>query len=318
MPINVCLTDFKKAVAGLMDEDDAQALFDEAESSALARWQKRLAPKSEALNKSFEELMDERDTKLRRARLQSLQNVVKYHAAIKQIKEFKTLSRGLLAFLGGVESNIPKSRVSIVNQMISDDRAIKSYFISDLEKNNLEKLFDAKGIDDELGNELENPGSSSNSDIKKLGEIIKKHQKAVVKSLNEQGADIQVVDNYIAKLKHNAGRMMSATGFGLKDAKLRATLLLKNKGDFKTANDEFKEIAFQRWKETVEPLTDKDTFRKIAQEDQGRFYRSFYNAVTTGIHKVPTLDSTSVGSGASPLITRIGSNLANKLSSERV
>ena len=316
--INICATDFKKAVSGLMSEDDADALFEEARSAALARWQKRLMPKSEALNKSFEELIAEREVKQRRARLQSLQNVVKYHGAIKQIKQFKTLSRGLLAFLGGVESNIPNSRVSVVNQMISDERAMKSYYLGDLEKHGLEKLFNSKGIDDELGNELENPGSSKNPQIKKLAEVTKKHQKAVVKSLNEQGADIQTVDNYIAKLKHNAGRMMSATGFGLKDAKLRATLLFKNKGDFKAANAEFKEVAFNRWKNSVEPLTDKDTFRKIAKEDEGQFYRSFYNSVTTGIHKVPALEGTSAASGANPLISRIGSNIANKLSAERI
>ncbi len=319
MPINVCMTDFKKAVAGLMTQGDAEDLLDEAQTRAEARWRKRLEPRSQALNKSFEELIDERDAKLKTARLQSLQNVVKYHAALKQIDAFKIKSKGLLAYLGGVESNIPNSRVSIVSQMIADEKRIKSYFLTDLEKHGLSKLFETKGIDDELGGEIENPGTSKREDIRQLAKIMSKHQSYIVKELNAQSANIKEAEGYIARLKHNSGRMLKATGFGLKDAKLRTQLFLKNKGNWVEANKEFKTMAFDRWKNIIEPLVDKNkTFARTASEDEDRFYKSFYNAVTTGVHKVPKLETTSIPSGGSPLITRIGSNLANKLSADRV
>jgi len=308
-----CFTDFKKAIAGLMDPEEADQLIAEAQDYAKARMEKRLEGRAEALNKSVAELVKEREIEAKRARRRALQNVVKRVQAEQQIRQFKNKARGLWAYFGGIESNVPMGRVSVSAQLVNEECAIKSFFVARMERANLRKEFDTIKNGPELSKALYDPEADVSPNIRKLSTIIKDTQEFAVKQLNAEGADIKIAHDYVAHLTHNTRLMGSATGNGLSDASLHGRLLIKHKGNWPEARKEYVDIAYNRWRNEIAPKLDEGrTFERVPQEKREKFLRGVYEALITGIHKVPYNEQ------GNPLLTRTTTNLAKKLSEGRV
>lgn len=308
-----CFLDFKDAVALFMDSADAKALLDDVKTRAEGRLRKRYKSRAAAYNKSVDEILEERARNVKKARLQSLMNVVKFQDAVEQVRGFKNKARGTNAFFSGVESNIKRSRESLDAGVHAAEFRINSYFLTRLDRDGVTDYFNTTKNGLNIAKEIDTPGSTGDVLAQKTAAIINDINKYGVKLLNEQGADIAVVDDHIAKLVHNVRSMKSATGNGIQDAYLKGSLMIKHRGNYATMIEEYKERAFDRWKNTIVPLTDEErTLENVAVEDTDKFWKSFYTAVTTGVHKVP------YDTGGSPFLVRAGSNLANKLSAKRI
>lgn len=308
-----CFTDFKEAVALFMDSADAAALLDDVKARAEARIRKRFEPRAAAYNKSVDEILEERARNVKKARLQSLMNVVKFQDAVEQVRGFKNKAKGTNAFFSGVEGNIARGRDSLDAGVHSAELRINSYFLTRLDRDGVTDYFNTTKNGLNIAKEMDTPGSSGDVMAQKTAAVIKDVNEYGVKLLNEQGADISIVDDHIAKLVHNVRNMKSATGNGLQDIYLKSSLMIKHRGNYVSMIEEYKETAFNRWKNTIVPLTDEErTLENVAVEDTDKFWKSFYTAVTTGVHKLP------YDTGGNTFLVRAGGNLANKLSAKRV
>lgn len=308
-----CVSDFKGVVQDWMSGKEADSLIKEVKARTRARQERRLMPRAEALNMSIDELIAEREFMEKVSRRQSTLAMIKAINAEKQIRAFKNRSKGAFAYFGGVESNIPNSRVSVVGQILADNLKAKSYFLTLMEKEGIKAQFDDLKNGTELAKALWDKDAVVSPEIRKLAKVIKRVNENLVKQLNREGAAIKTVDDYVAKLSHNKRLMMSATGFGLKDSALRGKLLIKNKGDWSAMNKEFTEIAYTRWRNFTRPHLNADkTFERVPQADEEDFMRSVYESVISGIHKVPYTEQ------GHPMITPINSNLGKTLSAKRV
>ncbi len=309
-----CISDVAAAIKGLIDPKDADTLLKDIAERTEARMVRNAMPRAEALGISVEEVIAEREAKLQRAQVNSARNIIKRKEAQEQIKLFPQFSKGLYAYFGGVESNIAKSRQSVVADILAEELNRKNQFITDLEQEKgAKKYFDDRKNSDTIIKEIENPGSTGDKLASQVANMWKKHLGWLTRDLNKEGAFIGELEEYVAKTMHNTARMLEATESVAKDIALRTKLLLENKGDYAKVAEQFKEQAYQRWFNTVRPMVDDSrTLETVLPENEGKFFRSFYDATTTGIHKVPYSDS------GHPLITRAGSNLAEKLSQEKV
>ncbi|MHA1353584.1 MAG: hypothetical protein ACTSR1_00230 [Candidatus Heimdallarchaeota archaeon] len=301
-----------------MSSDDADKLLDNVRKRAEERYRKRLEPKAEAYHKTIEELINDDIEKQKGQRRQTLYNMIASKQFEDQIiKGEKYIDRALPGAFIGYESNVFKSRDSVINSIRTHQIRTTGNFLSNLYKTKTYDLFNNRKISSELSKALWDR-SSANEKVNQLADVIKGVQKYSREMMSEVGVDPSEAENYTASTVHVKRKMLSGTGSGIKDSALRARLLAKYKGNYRAADIEFRDMAYNRWKNTIAPLTDEDrTFERGIEtpEDEEKFFKSFYESVTKGIRRFPVVNNVEVGH---PFITNIGANIRNKLEAERV
>jgi len=310
---NTCLTDFIGATQAFFDNpEDAEALLDEVHARARARYEQLKGDKAEAYNMSIDELIAEQTARVKETQRQALINVKLRAKANEQVEQFKRRDQGVNAFLNGMEAPQKLSRRSVSASILSNQNRPLSDVLMRLDKDGVTETFKNNAYGDNIGKALYGE-KVDDPNISKVAKAIQTTRSIFIKELNMLGANISESGNYIAKLVHNAHRMLSATGSSLQDSVLRIKLFKEMRGNIDKVRVELKNIAYKRWKSIIEPLLDKErTLENVSEADAEKFYKSVYTSITTGIHKVPYDD------GGNPLITRTGSNWGKKLSAKRV
>ena len=328
MAIPYCFTVFKDSVENILQPDDAQALLDDVRKRAETRFRKRMKGRAEAYNTSVDELIAERELQQKKSQIRSYKNILRAKKAVDQIvRGKKVIERAAPGFFIGYESNIPGSRDSVSNSIKNMQIDVGSNLVTNLYKNEVKEVFDNRKTSTDLARALYGD-TDVKSNILKTARVIKDVQSYLLKLMNNYDIDPFEAKNYIAKLVHNKAKMLSPTGSGIKDSFLRSKLLTKHKGNYDLAKKEFEEIAYQKWRSHIVPLTGERTFGVIKlissdkinhiqniednPEEIEKFFKGFYRSVTSGIRKFP------VSERGHPFITNINSNIAKKLEAERV
>lgn len=281
--VKKCFTDFKAALNDIYPGEDnkemRQDFIDRIEENAKARQEKLAESKAVAYSKTIEEVLAEIEQKQIQDKIFANLNAIKRSKAREQIDQFKkNYGRGLFSFFGGAQSNLFKARLSVDSQISVMSAKVETALLSNLIDQNVLDVFNDKKYDELIGKELYGE-DSGDREAKKVAEAIKKTRKYIINEYGKEGVDIHEAEGRIARLSHNTERMKSATGTIKGDMLLRAKLYkeLKSSDD---VEKEYHERAFQRWYKTISPLTGDRTFERIAAEDEEKFFRSFYDAVT--------------------------------------
>lgn len=325
-----CSLDFMAALKDLTDvgflkKDEAEEILQSVKDKAQARFEQRIAKKTEfkqrvlskeesgiekaaAYTEARDEFIDQLEVEKNAAKRRQYHDLITHDEAYKQRDEFKNEALGYNAFVNGAETNIKMSRMSLAGNIFTRINDYGTDFTGRLIEKNVLEHFNNEHYDQDVGRELWGE-DTGNDTAKVIAGVVTDMQTILRNALNKMGATIAEAENYIAKLTHRVDRMKSPTGKTISNVRLRAKLMKKLK-DPELVHEEMQKIAFQRWKATIEPLTHEDTFKDIPQAKRDHFFKSFYEALTTGIRKQPN------GSSGSPFL-QISGNMAKKLSLAR-
>lgn len=293
------------AVKDVLGKEEAEQVVKELKRRAIERANEKAETLSESLAAIAKE-MEEKEIRANKIRRRNqLINFKVWHNIFNRLSNFKNDYDGMNSLLDGLQTNIKEGRLSTVAIQRSYASKIINALWADIEENDLVSTFHDKSLTEELANELFQAGSSKNDNVAKLASFIKKYNERLVKDLNKHGADISIIDDYIARQSHDRLKMLQPAENVLERRKLRKFV----------GNDSVKlrEMAYTRWRNTILPLLNPiETFQGADPEE---FLKSAYDAMTSGVRKivkdVDTLDIDKVTYSRS-------SDLAGKLSRERV
>lgn len=312
-----CIDAFKKMAADYFETNkDAEAFLNDFESRANEKIKNRKIGKREAYNLIKKEMTEEQKIKAKIARRQMYINLRLRRQTMAFINSFgpkgsgKRL-RGISAYMGGEEGIVKGMGDNVsANLTVSRPEVVHS-FISQLQKLGVEEDFNNIKNEEAIAKAIfgEDVADENIKKIKKAHGYASEYGR---KRQNELGANIGKATNRVARTSHFVDRMLSPTGSLIKDAKLRVSLYVKFKGNPLKVAAEMREMAFNRWRLVFEPATSEETFAKI--EDRDKFFRSFFDSVTTGERKQHFVKE----KGKKPRRTRTGFNIANKVSAARV
>lgn len=312
--MSICLTDFRNAVKDFMTGDDSDAILKELNDRAEAHMRKRLMPKAEAMNMAVDDLIKENKIRAKMKQIEYKENVIKRRAAEEQIEEFKNdYSEGLASFFTGTSVKGDRSRLSVAGNRKIKGVTVMSFLKRELDKRGALEAFNNKDLDYKIA--MERSGiDTGDANAKMAAEAVNETYKYLRKEFNLNRIYIPNTEGYIAKLSHNTERMISPTGNLFSDIAMRTRLFAKYAGDFHRVEADLKESAFQRWKDTIMPLTDiEKTFKTVKPGDEDKFFRSMYDALVSGIRKDMPKEHGSVQLRQ----LRKGYNIADKLRAER-
>lgn len=302
-----CDVELYQSLKKILGREEAKSLVDQLNELAAQKARDESVSLEEGLILAREELKakEERAAKIRK-RNQYLNFIVR-HNILKRLDLFKDDIQGMHSLLDGVASNTKESRYSTVSMQRSYSNKILSSMCGDIERSNLVHVYNNMELSEEIADEMFRPGSSSNKDIQKLAEIFHYYQGGLRKDLNHYGADIPDSGNYIAMQSHNRVHMLQ-----LADTVKERLSLWKQ---FKKDPKKLREIAKQRWIDTILPLLDQS--KTFQGADPIKFLNSAFDAMTSGIRLEAPLEE-----GAKK-VYRTGykpttSNLASKISQERL
>lgn len=325
-----CYTDFKKATTDLFDtNDEKESVFKELEKRAKYYQRKRYSKRAQAYNMPIDELLEDLEKAEKDRKRAALINIKIRNTAIGQVEKYpkQQRMRGTYGYFGGIESNVTGSRDSVVAAIRSYKGKYNAYFYGKMRTLGVFKLFKQKEYGVEIAKSLYGE-KVENEKIKVLTDIVENIYDSMINKANSLGASIVKAEDRAARTIHHVDKMKSATGSGIRDFSLRGKLLIELKDPAKVY-EVMREKAYQRWKKIIIPLTNmQKTFKylrpsaslkvgeeivsAITNEDIDGFFRSFYDAVTTGERDKP------FRTGGHPAATRSGSNFAKRLNASRV
>lgn len=221
-----------------------------------------------------------------RKKFESVKRALKVLNAKNQMNRFHNTGEGLAAWANGINSNIEGSADSINNHIKIRLTQKLSKFIYMMKDSDVDTTFENKEFDAELGSELEKKNTSDNPKIKRLSTIIHSIYDSITDGLNNEGAEIKKTENFIASLNHNSRLMKSATGNALKDLKLKSELLVKHKLNPSKMNEEYRGIAYNRWRPFAKDRLNADeTFGQLSEKKIEDFLKGSYEALTSNKFK---------------------------------
>lgn len=308
---NVCLTDLKEATQKFLSKKDADNLIKEIEDRARVKAENGLQDVNEALERSASDIFDEQKHALLIKKKNALINMRIYKAVNDYLKEFPEEIEGLRAFLHGIQSDIEGSRDSTALAQKINIEGLIGRLLSELKKNNVLSVFNDKGLEEELAEELYQEGSSKNPHIKTTARVIRDTYEIARKKLNASGADIGSLDSYIARQTHNIEKLTrpSESFKERLNDRFEAWKRFKSFGEVRKF---LREKAFNRWKIYILPRL--DSIKSFQGADPEEFLKSVYEALISGVHmKASTPEETKeIFKFTGP------ANKAKKLSSHRL
>lgn len=307
---NVCLTALREAARELLTERDAKALLDEIQERAKENARQGVETINESLDKAASEIFEETAHQAMLRKRNAYINIMVEHKINKVLEQFNDKGEGLVAYTGGVQSNIAESRRSTDAMQKAQSNALAGRFQSEMRKNGVYDTFMDKTQEPELAKELFREGTSNDPKIRKLASIINDTYRIAIKKLNQAGADIRQIEGYMARQTHNP-EIMAQTADNVIDRIKQRIEARTRLGSFAEARKYLREEAYQRWKNFIEPRL--DPFRTFQGADPEEFLRSTYDALVSGIHlQKPTEQDDNLFAFKGP------ANKAKKLSAHRV
>jgi hypothetical protein len=312
-----CFSHFRAASREYFStKEDAEEFFDDfvARAEKARRESTRVKNRADAYNMTVDELMSELERRDKLTRKQTYINLDKRIKAIEFVNSFPEGQRNkaVTAFLGGIQSARKGTRDSVVAAMKSHTSQGTGLFLSKLFKENVYVDFINRKNELNIGKAIFGE-AVADSKFNKIAAAYNEANEYLVKRLNEEGADIVLLkEGRIAKNSHIAEMVRSPTGSKMKDIWLRSKLFAKlKKGSL--VQKEMDEMAYKRWRAYIEPRTNLErTLERVPAENVERFWRGFWESVTSGEHGTP------YKTGGHPFVVRSGANIGRKLSARRI
>ena len=209
MAVDKCLTEVKRVVQDLLTDDEINEVLTKVKSNlAIAR-----AAKEVDINDSkiAQKVIDE-------VELEQAQNKARLaNDTIKSIEEANNIIenfssdpvKGIRALTVGIEDFGVGSRRSVGNEQTALEEVYMKNFFTDLQRANVVDVFSEGKMDLEIYREL----SGLNTGVKEakaVADIIKKHNEILRTQLNNLGANIGKLDDWIIRQYHDPDKMIGA------------------------------------------------------------------------------------------------------------
>ena len=314
-----CINLLKKGAAHLTTKE-AKELVDELESRASAKAAKEGIGLDEAMKRTGQQILDEEAQAVRLKKKQAIQNIRINREIDDFISKFDSPLQGWKAYLGGVETNVAKSRMSVDAVQKQQSEKFVGKFIFQLEDQELMNTWHDPNNELMLSRELFSPGSTGNVNAQKIGKIINESYDDIRRIANLHGAEIGDIESYVARQTHDQELLAQTDSSVFKRQQLRREIInkhkLENPGNtrkaYLAAQKEINTIAYERWKNFILPRLDPIKTEGLAIDNPDEYLRKVYDAITTGVH---FKDSAEAFAGKFEI--RKAGNLSDRLSASR-
>lgn len=308
---NVCKSDLIDAATKFLSRKEAQDLVDEVENKVSERTKLKQQNLADAYGKTVDEIMQEEEDVNKVRKRQALLMMKTRRDRLEEIENFKSKGLGLIARLGGIQRGERLSRFSTATLQHARSAELLRRLSVGLEKDNVLADFNNAANAEQLAIALHDEEAEAPENIRSIARNVKQAYKDAIKLLNNAGANIKELKEYIARQSHDVEKIRRARSSFFEDVGLRAKLMKDNKGNYQKVADIMRDEAFDRWNSFTIDLLDAD--RTFKGEDPQEFMRSVFDALRTGVHNIP-----SDGAQESVFKFRLPGSRANRLSRSRV
>jgi hypothetical protein len=308
-----CLTELREATKGILKKSDVEDLEKRIKARVEQRVRERQEGRADALRRSVDDIIEEeRKEKEYRKRVAAI-NIIKNKQVFRNADRFDNPVRGMAAELDGIQGNQKDIRKGAGRLQ----QANRIKLLEDLYHNlRTEDVFeDFNNIKDErsLAIEMHSPGTISDPVTRKMAKALKGVFETSRLLLNRAGANIQFLEEYIARQTHNPTKLAHAAASYVERKQLDLQLIKQFKGDAKAIAKEKSRIAFERWKNSIKPKLDiVRSFGDVNPADIDTKLKQVYDNIVSGEHQVFTED------GEGYLKFRRSFSASNKLGGKRV
>jgi hypothetical protein len=282
---NVCFNVLKDVSKDILSEEDAKALFDKLRENANAKAKAQDVNASEAIDSAASEIINAEERALAIQKRNAYKNILVRNRIISFVNQFKDKAEGYRADLVGTQKSKNSGRLSVDAVAKGWSSTFFKKLVNELNKKDLLPLFNSKEHEFEIGIELFSEGESKNPQVREIGKIIKNVYEESRKLLNNAGADIGTLQNFVANQTHSSERMLrtgDTLGLHLKN---RAEAAKQFGTDWKAQQDHLYKLAFERWKNFILPRLDNEMTFKGADPD--KYLESVFRGLVTGNHLKP-------------------------------
>jgi hypothetical protein len=212
-----CIDRVVKASGGKLTREQVEEALTELDARAERR-AKAGRSSDESMREAAQEMQDafiERAAVLKRNERMDVLKAIKFNRYVGRAPNAAT---GFEAFLGGVNVVFEGSRLGIDQKFKAFRKKLGGSFETDLQRNGLDKLFHSKTLEREWAIELHElnkgergkPGLTQSADALKIAEVIQRHQKLTVETLNGAGGWVKSLTGYIFRNTHDAIKITKA------------------------------------------------------------------------------------------------------------
>jgi len=305
-----CAKQIRKSAEGIINSKDAERLIEELRNTAQEKVKSSATTMEDALRQTGKEMVDELSVAEQFEKYNRLLNVIKKNDALTLINSFKDKTRGLNAFLDGVQSNIKNSRFSVGALQKSNSQKMLSDLLVRLLKDDLLDSFKSSDIEESLAQEMFEAGSSKNESAKALSSVVRDTFNNARKLLRREGVPVGDLPEYMGRQSHNPERLLHAADSISERVKLRSEIFSATRS-FAETRERLKEIAFNKWKNFINPKLDWSRIKYFGDKEE--YLKEVHEGLVSGIH----LTASKANETPGEFVFKGPGNLAKKLSQSR-
>ena len=196
MAIDKCLLEIKNVVKDLLTDDEINIVLTKIRSKIATE---QALKKSDINEKKIAQgAIDEIKMAQAINKRNLADDTIKIIAKANHIIEnFKDPIKGVKALLVSIEDYGSGARKSIGNEQVALEEKFLTDFFTDLEKAGVTDIFTSGKFEPEIYRELAEIGSTKSKEARAVAQVMMKHSEIIRTSLNNYGANIGKLDDYI-------------------------------------------------------------------------------------------------------------------------
>lgn len=272
--VNKCFNIAKALPTSLFSSEEPASIFESLKQAA----------KSDRAQEAYEKIKNEiNSTKadlITQSKRESYLTLVRVAQAADQILRFNDHFQGFRAFFTGSLRPVEGGSLSV-------DRIKKNYrakftnmLVSNLQAENVYSHLLDKSNSVDIANALADENLAKDPKSRKVASIVNRIYKDTLTMINNRGGNVEFLHDYIATQTHDVEKLLqSHPNFSQRLAE-RSQLMKANKFDYVKVNNLLQAQAFDRWKNTILPLLDKE--RTFDGENEETSLKAVYNTLLKG------------------------------------
>ena len=211
MAIDKCLLEIKNVVKDLLTDDEINIVLTKIRSKIATE---QALKKSDINEKKIAQgAIDEIEMAQAINKRNLADDTIKIIAKANHIIEnFKDPIKGVKALLVSIEDYGSGARKSIGNEQVALEEKFLTDFFTDLEKADVTDIFTSGKFEPEIYRELAEIGSTKSKEARAVAKVMMKHSEIIRTSLNNYGANIGKLDDWLTSQYHDPDKLNGAAG----------------------------------------------------------------------------------------------------------
>lgn len=275
-----CFKGFKDLLSGEFSNPEVRDMFEQ-----LQQEQANAADDKSSAHDKLSNLAEQlsRDKELDNARkehefFRNLENQKQLLSLVRRFKNKKGgLKLSLLSWINGTQRGVEGARDSVRTRYLVLSSQLLDGFQTALKKSKVLKIFNTKEYEEDIANEIRNPGSTQDEHVKSIGAIVRKFLDKSSEMYKKNGIFFQDLEDRITRNFHDQ-RKLSYTSDSFKQ---------RQKDLFSMSKEERKEKSYLRWRSIIEPLLNDETTKRgqtklkdLSEGERNEFFRASFETLT--------------------------------------